>query len=415
MDNLTHTLVGLTLGELVDRALPAHPDPQRARTRHRLLLATGALASNFPDLDLVLTPLLGPPLGYLLHHRGHTHTLLYALPQVALLLAMLWLLWPGARRLVREDRGARRAVLATSLLGMVLHLSFDFLNVYGVHPFHPLDSRWLYGDMVFIIEPVFWTALGVALALLVPGRTLRPLFAALVLAAPLLFTWMGFLQWGSLAGLLALAALVMLARRRGAAAGLATAIAACVGFIAIQGVAGHLARTQIRAALAQVEPGGRVLDMPLSAFPSNPLCWSFATVTDRAGGGTGTGPGTDGGSYAVRIGVLSLAPGLVPVAACPARFGGEPGTRLADLSWKHRETGSLDAFRGLRQDNCHFDAWLRFARVPSLVDGKATDIRFSAPGVDNFSTLPYRAMADQPCPAPVPQWGRPRADLLGER
>jgi len=176
-------------------------------------------------------------------------------------------------------------------------------------------------------------------------------------------------------------------------------------------VAGHLARTQVRAALAQVEAGGRVLDMPLSAFPSNPLCWSFATVTDRARAGAQA----DGGSYAVRIGVLSLAPGLVPVAACPARFGGEPGTLLADLSWKHRETGSLDAFRGLRQDNCHFDAWLRFARVPSLVDGKATDIRFSAPGVDNFSTLPYQAMADQPCPAPVPQWGRPRADLLGER
>lgn len=177
MDNLTHSLVGLALGELANRALPAHPDPHKARTRRRVLLATGALASNFPDLDLVLTPLLAPPLGYLLHHRGHTHTLLYALPQIALLLGLLWLLWPGARRLMRDDRTARRAVLATAALGMVLHLSLDFLNVYGVHPFHPLDSRWLYGDMVFIIEPVFWTALGVALALLVPNRVLRWLFA----------------------------------------------------------------------------------------------------------------------------------------------------------------------------------------------------------------------------------------------
>lgn len=411
MDNLTHTLVGLTLGELVDRALPASPDPQRARTRRRVLLATGALASNFPDLDLVLTPLLGPPLGYLLHHRGHTHTLLYALPQVALLLALLWLLWPGARRLLRADRGARRAALATSLLGMVLHLSFDFLNVYGVHPFHPVDARWLYGDMVFIIEPVFWTALGVALALLAPGRTLRWLLAGPILAAPLLFAWMGFLHWTSLAALLAVALLVMLARRRGAAFSLLAASALCVGFIALQGVTGHLARTQIRAALAQVEPGARVLDLPLSAFPSNPLCWSFATVTDRAGAGAGDG----GGSYAVRIGVLSLAPGLVPVSACPARFGGEPGAPPAALSWKYREAGSLAALRGLRQDNCHVDAWLRFARVPSLVDGKATDIRFGAPGADNFSTLPYAAMAGQPCPAPVPQWGRPRADLLGGR
>ncbi|MGF6272902.1 inner membrane protein [Massilia sp. UYP11] len=406
MDNLTHSLLGLALGELAHRALPAHPDPQQARTRRRVLLATGALASNFPDLDLVLTPLLAPPLGYLLHHRGHTHTLLYALPQIALLLGLLWLLWPGARRLMRDDRVARHAVLATAALGMVLHLSLDFLNVYGVHPFHPLDSTWLYGDMVFIIEPVFWTALGVALALLAPNRVLRALFLGLILAAPLLFTWMGFLQWGSLAGLLLLAGVVAVMARRGGSTGVVAALVACLGFIAVQGVAGHLAREQIRTALAQVEPGSRILDMPLSAFPSNPLCWSFATITDNGAAG----------SYAVRLGVLSLAPGVTDVAACPTRFGGEPGAEARTLAWKYKEDGSLPSLRALQRDNCHVDGWLRFARVPSLIDGKATDIRFSAPGVDNFSTLPYARMADRPCPAPVPQWERPRQDLLdGER
>lgn len=402
MDNLTHSLVGLALGELADRALPSHPDPQQARTRRRVLLATGALASNFPDLDLVLTPLLAPPLGYLLHHRGHTHTLLYALPQIALLLGLMWLLWPGARCLLREDATARRAILATAAIGMVLHLSLDFLNVYGVHPFHPLDSRWLYGDMIFIIEPVFWTALGVALALRVPNRFLRWLFASLVLAAPVVFTSMGFLQWGSLLGLLLVAGLVAFMARRGGTAGLVTALIACVGFIAVQGVAGHLAREQIRAALAQLEPGSRVLDLPLSAFPSNPLCWSFATITDNGGAD----------SYAVRLGVLSLAPGVSDVAACPARFGGQPGAASNTLAWNYREAGSLEGLRTLQRENCHFDGWLRFARVPSLIDGKATDIRFSAPGEDNFSTIPYAEMAHQPCLAPVPQWGRPRQDLL---
>ena len=52
------------------------------------MLATCALAGNFPDLDLVLTPLLPAPLGYLLHHRGHTHTVLYAFPQAMLLAAL---------------------------------------------------------------------------------------------------------------------------------------------------------------------------------------------------------------------------------------------------------------------------------------------------------------------------------------
>jgi membrane-bound metal-dependent hydrolase YbcI (DUF457 family) len=79
MDNLTHSVVGLGIGALIDRSLPAEPTPERRRIRSRMLLIIGCLASNFPDLDLVLTPLLDAPLGYLLHHRGHTHTLVAAL------------------------------------------------------------------------------------------------------------------------------------------------------------------------------------------------------------------------------------------------------------------------------------------------------------------------------------------------
>lgn len=425
MDNMTHSLVGLALGELVERALPAAGDPATGRTRRRALLLTGLLASNFPDLDLVLTPLLPAPLGYLIHHRGHTHTLLYALPQVALLLALTWLLWPAARRLLHADRGARRAVIATALLGMVLHLSFDGLNVYGVHPFHPFDSRWLYGDLVFIVEPLFWTALGFALAWAAHSRVSRRLALAFFAAMPVMFTWLGYLQWGSLLLLGVVALGVSLAGRRlGARAGLVAALLACAGFVGVQALAGHVARADIRAALAQAAPGSRVLDIPLSSFPANPLCWSFATVS--------AGPAGD--SYGVRVGVLSLAPGITPVSACPARFGGvtdsaasasntasaasasgDAGTTAMPgaLVWKHSEVRSVAEFRALQRTNCHFDAWLRFARVPSFAGGKATDIRFGPPDQPNFSTLPYAARATAPCPAPLAAWGYPRADLLG--
>ncbi len=114
MDNLTHSLVGLALGELTHRLLPAEPDAPRASTRRRLLLTGAALASNFPDLDLVLTALAPAPLGYLLHHRGHTHTLLYALPQALVLLAALWLCWPAARALLRTSAPARHGLLAAT-------------------------------------------------------------------------------------------------------------------------------------------------------------------------------------------------------------------------------------------------------------------------------------------------------------
>jgi inner membrane protein len=43
----------------------------------------------------------------------------------------------------------------------------DSLNVYGVHPLWPFDPNWYYGDLVFIVEPVFWIGFGVPLAALV--------------------------------------------------------------------------------------------------------------------------------------------------------------------------------------------------------------------------------------------------------
>ena len=41
----------------------------------RLFYAAGIVAANLPDLDLFYTAVTPAPLGYLLHHRGHTHTL----------------------------------------------------------------------------------------------------------------------------------------------------------------------------------------------------------------------------------------------------------------------------------------------------------------------------------------------------
>src|SRR5471032_656518 len=101
MDNITHSIIGLGVGELLHRSLPPEPDAGRHGTRHRLLLVSCAVASNLPDLDLFLTRLLPDPLGYLLNHRGHTHTLLSAVRRALILGALLWLFWPAARALLR--------------------------------------------------------------------------------------------------------------------------------------------------------------------------------------------------------------------------------------------------------------------------------------------------------------------------
>jgi inner membrane protein len=419
MDNLTHSVVGLGVGALIDRSLPAEPNQERRRIRSRMLLVIGCLASNFPDLDLVLTPLLDAPLGYLLHHRGHTHTLLAAIGEALLLLALVWLLWPAARRLLRDSTNARHGALLAAGAGLLLHLGMDSLNVYGVHPFWPFDPNWYYGDLVFIVEPVFWIGFGVPLAALVRRPALRRLWLAVIALVPLGATLLGFLQWGSLAGLLALGlGLAWIQRRndehhgesrseRGRMA-LAAGLAASLAFVGLQALALQQARAIVAAEVKRIDAGERLLDTALSAYPSNPLCWSFVTVARTGADGTGT--------LHLRRGMLSVAPALAPVSHCPARIAG-PALEDAppQIAWQAEDRAPVAALRSLAAQDCRVNAWLRFARAPSLADGVATDVRWGEPGSRNFSTMTLGAAAGQPCPHPVPNWGYPRADLLFER
>jgi inner membrane protein len=429
MDNLTHSVVGLGVGALIDRSLPAEPDQARGSTRSRMLLTIGALASNFPDLDLVLTPLLDPPLGYLLHHRGHTHTLVAALLEAALLLALVWLLWPAARRLQQTSAAARRGALLAAGAGLALHIGMDSLNVYGVHPFWPFDPNWYYGDLVFIVEPVFWIGFGVPLAALVRSRPLRWLWLALIGLVPLAATLLGFLQWGSLAGLVALGLLLAWIQRRNdkhrdehhgesrAARGriaLTAGLAASLAFVGLQALALQQARAIVAAELKRIDAGERVLDTALSAYPANPLCWSFVTVARSGADGANAANGA--ASIHLRRGMLSIAPGLSPVSHCPARIAG-PALEDAppQIAWQAEDRQPLAALRTLAAGDCRVNAWMRFARAPSLADGVATDVRWGEPGSRNFSTMAYGQDAGKACPHAVPNWGYPRADLLQEK
>ena len=405
MDNLSHSVASLLAGELLHRSLPQEADTERQGLRRSLMLATCALAGNFPDLDLVLTPLLPAPLGYLLHHRGHTHTVLYALPQALLLAALLYLLWPAARRLLRESASARVGFVLALAQGFCLHLLMDYLNFYGLHPFHPFDSGWIYGDMVFILEPVFWVAFGIPMVMTLRRPAPRWL---LLIAAPLLlgyFSWRGFLAWQSLAVLLAAGLGLALAARRGSAGLKAPLAAAALGlaFVGVQALASGQARALMTQELHARDPKARLLDAAMSAYPANPACWQFVAVESRE----------DVGSYRLSRGVLSLAPGWLPVAACPPAFldsalpSAAPG--LALLSQRDY---SLERLRRLASDDCHFSDWLRFARMPSLDEDSASDARFAGSPRGNFSTLALVEPAPRGCESGAPQWQMPRADLL---
>ena len=402
MDNLTHSIIGLAAGELIDRSLPEEPSRERAHARHRLLLVTGALASNFPDIDLVLMPFLSRPLGYLLEHRGHTHTLLFAIPEALLLVALLWLLWPAARQVLRVSHAARRGVALAAGIGLLLHLGMDYLNSYGLHPFAPVDPHWLYGDTLFIIEPMFWVLLGVPMILQIQRRGMRIVLLgamALVLTG---CTAAGFLQWRSLL-LLGATALVL-----GALAGrwrhaLVAGTVLSLAWIGVQAGASHAARAEVATDLARQDSASRLLDAAMAPFPANPLCWSFVTVESNTARGT----------YRLRRGVLSLNETLAPTASCPLKMaGGVAPAGTQGIAWFGSMESSLAQLQHLQQTNCHVDAWLRFARMPLIDAESATDLRFGNLGGANFSTIDYAARAGTPCPAWLPHWGQPRADLL---
>ena len=413
MDNLSHLVAGLAAGELIHRLLPAETDPERQSTRRKLLLFSGAAANNVPDLDLVLTPLLPAPLGYLLHHRGHTHTLLYAIPQAIALLLATFLLWPGARKLMLCSATALRGAIAAVTAGFLLHLSMDFLNSYGIHPFHPLDSRWYYGDMVYIIEPFFWVIFGVPLAMMVRRHALRLVLLALPCLALAYFTLRGFLLPASLAVLAGAGIAAALAQGRAGDRSprvLGAIFGAALAFIAVQGYAGYAGRRIVTQELEARMPSARVLDVAMTSFPTNPLCWNFVSIqADEASG-----------MFALRRGVTSIAPSVLGTAQCPAALlevsgPADPAVADQDVRVLNSVDASLAKLRALHRDNCHLRAWLRFIRMPALSEQAGWDLRYGTGPAHNFSAIGLDAFDGQPCPQRVPQWAFPRADLLGSQ
>lgn len=412
MDNISHSVVGLAAGELLHRSLKQESDNHQQQTRRRLLLVSCWAASNFPDLDLFLTRLLPNPLGYLLHHRGHTHTLLYAIPQAILLALIIWLCWPSARKLLQQSTRARIGFAISLGLGFLFHLSMDYLNSYGVHPFHPFNSGWLYGDMVFIVEPVFWIMFGVPLIMMLQNPKLKILLMSLLIGVPVFFTFKGFLLWQSIAVLLLLAIFTAMLQQQAdktnnqGKKALIAAFAISLGFIGIQDLASKYGKALVSHDLSQRYPTNRLLDIAMSPFPTNPLCWNFISVESKEKAGT----------YQLREGIVSLAPIILPIAACPTSLAKLPPqvTTKSDIAFLADYQGDLDRLRTLSNQRCDFKAWLRFARVPLLKEDDAVDLRFGSMPTGNFTTLALNKTdsTEQPCSRFIPQWDFPRSDLI---
>src|SRR5688500_701601 len=139
MDNVTHSVAGLLLAEAAVR-LRAHRTGTEPSARFRTMAAVSSmLAANLPDPDLFYTGVGGDRLAYMLHHRGHTHTVVLAIAGAVVMWGAVALVWRWRSR-AAPPRDDARWLAALLLMSALSHLLLDWTNSYGVHPFWPFDD-----------------------------------------------------------------------------------------------------------------------------------------------------------------------------------------------------------------------------------------------------------------------------------
>ncbi len=413
MDNITHTLIGVLVGEAAANITKPSADGLSQAQRRSMFVATMAIGSNLPDLDFLYSTITGSKLDYLLHHRGHTHTFVISI----LIAGMLWLgyeLW-ARRRNRRLSRSDRVSLIAIALLAPVLHIFMDMANNYGVHPWWPFDNRWTFGDSVFIVEPLLWAAAAPTLFLL---RTrLARVIVGLVLIAGVALTFLtGMVPVPFAAAYTALVAALVYAGaklqpRTALILGLSVWLGTTVGFVYMS----HRAGARVGTLAAHLFPNARSLDHVLTPMPVNPLCWEVILVQEESR------------SLVLRRAMLSMAPNWIPAANCPGRSLDIPITAplqnvavedTRDLKWHGEVRSEIDTLLGMWRENCRVEALMRFVRAPWLAriedDLVIGDLRYDREEGLGFAELAVESDAE-PCPRLVPPWVPPRDDLRERR
>jgi inner membrane protein len=174
LDNLTHSLFGLTLART--------PLGRAGRGATVALL----LASNAPDIDIVATA--GGAVKYLEWHRGPTHGPLgvVALGLVSAALAVLVRRAWHARRSPESDAAGADAsfmmLWTVAIIGVICHVLMDLPTSYGTRPFSPFDWHWYAVDWMPIVDVYLLAILAAGLWYGNRGAGARQRNAAIVLA-----------------------------------------------------------------------------------------------------------------------------------------------------------------------------------------------------------------------------------------
>jgi inner membrane protein len=412
LDNVTHSIVGLFMAEALivfRERTSSEATPSRARSAAVLV---SVLGNNAPDVDSAYASLITDPLGSLLHHRGHTHTLML----VPLLAALSLGATLGIVRLqnVRFDRREIAWLFALGFAGVLVHIGLDSTNNYGVHPFWPFYDGWLYGDSIFIIEPWLWAALVPPLVFSFKPRWAKIALAVLVLIGVGL-CWLRELVPRSMALVVTLlAACTAIAGHRATPTGrvVVSALATLAVFSTFR-VSRSTAHRIVESAVARNFPRAVTHDTVLTPMPADPLCWQVVVVQ------------TEGERYVARSGMVATIPSFLASDECPFDSWATPTAPSEpvrvrpepSLMWVREFSAPLRELRELSEESCVFSALLRFARAPFWTRDRelgrvAGDVRYDRSAGLDFSDTVLDGVA---CPKNLPPWTPPRKALLEAR
>jgi membrane-bound metal-dependent hydrolase YbcI (DUF457 family) len=144
LDNITHTLAGLTLVRAgLGRRAPG-------------ALAAMIIASNAPDLDIV-SAITGGAVPYLEAHRGPTHGVLGVLLlaiATAVVVAVALRIGPGM--MDPDRRGSLKSLAGIALAGASLHVLMDLPTSYGTRILSPFSDTWFAVDWLPIVDIYLW-------------------------------------------------------------------------------------------------------------------------------------------------------------------------------------------------------------------------------------------------------------------
>src|SRR5205823_11340128 len=148
MDNLAHSLVGLTSAKAGLEKLSPYAT------------TICVISANAADADF-LSLLFGDRWTLLREHRGVTHSIVGTIT-IGILVPVLAYAIDRIVASIRKSalRIRFRGLLLASLVAAATHPLMDWTNNYGVRPLLPWSGRWFYGDLVFIVDPYIWLVLG---------------------------------------------------------------------------------------------------------------------------------------------------------------------------------------------------------------------------------------------------------------